>query len=48
MVDHFTREYVEALLGRHGGNLSAAAREAKLDRNWLVALARRHGLRVRD
>jgi transcriptional regulator with GAF, ATPase, and Fis domain len=48
MVDRFTRDYVEALLARHGGNVSAAAREAGLDRNWLVALARRHGLRVRD
>jgi DNA-binding NtrC family response regulator len=48
MVDHFTRDYLEALLARHGGNVSAAAREARLDRNWLVALARRNGLRVRD
>jgi transcriptional regulator with GAF, ATPase, and Fis domain len=48
MVAEFTREYVEALLQRHNGNVSAAAREAKLARNWLTALARRLGIRVRD
>ena len=48
MLARFTRDYLEALLARHGGNVSAAAREAKIDRNWIVALARRHGVRVRD
>jgi DNA-binding NtrC family response regulator len=48
VVAGFTREYMEALLDRHGGNASAAAREAQLDRNWLVAIARRAGVRVRD
>jgi len=48
MLAQFTREYLEALLARHGGNVSAAAREAKIDRNWIVALAKRHGVRVRD
>jgi DNA-binding NtrC family response regulator len=48
MLARFTREYLEALLGRHGGNVSAAAREARIDRNWIVALARRHGVRVRE
>jgi transcriptional regulator with GAF, ATPase, and Fis domain len=48
MLAQFTREYLEALLGRHAGNVSAAAREAKIDRNWIVALARRHGVRVRE
>jgi two-component system, NtrC family, response regulator GlrR len=48
MLAQFTREYLEALLGRHGGNVSAAAREAKIDRNWIVALAKRHGVRVRE
>jgi DNA-binding NtrC family response regulator len=46
MVEQFTRDYLEALLARHPGNVSAAAREAKIDRNWLVELARRHGLRA--
>jgi DNA-binding NtrC family response regulator len=48
MLARFTRDYLEALLGRHGGNVSAAAREAQIDRNWIVALARRHGVRVRE
>ncbi len=48
MLAQFTREYLEALLARHGGNVSAAAREAKIDRNWIVALAKRHGVRVRE
>jgi len=39
---------LEALLARHDGNVSAAAREAKIDRNWIVALARRYAVRVRD
>ena len=46
MVGAFTRDYLEALLARHRGNVSAAAREARIDRNWLVELARRHGLRA--
>jgi transcriptional regulator with GAF, ATPase, and Fis domain len=44
MVDGFTREYLEALLARHDGNISAAAREAELDRNWVAELAKRLGL----
>jgi len=48
MLARFTRDYLEALLQRHGGNVSASAREAQVDRNWIVALARRHGVRIRD
>jgi transcriptional regulator with GAF, ATPase, and Fis domain len=48
MLTQFTREYLEMLLARHDGNVSAAAREAKIDRNWIVALARRYGVRVRE
>ena len=41
----FERAYVRWLLGRHQGNVSAAAREAKMDRKHLHDLARKHGLR---
>jgi DNA-binding NtrC family response regulator len=48
MLARFTREYLEALLARNGGNVSAASRDAQVDRNWIVALARRYGVRIRD
>jgi transcriptional regulator with GAF, ATPase, and Fis domain len=41
----FERRYVKWLLGRHGGNVSAAAREAKMDRKHLYDMAKKHGLR---
>jgi DNA-binding NtrC family response regulator len=41
----FERRYVSWLLERHQGNISAAAREAKMDRKHLYDLARKHGLR---
>jgi transcriptional regulator with PAS, ATPase and Fis domain len=40
----FERRYVRWLLDKHGGNISAAARAARMDRNHLTDLARRHGL----
>lgn len=43
--DDFERRYVTWLLDRHQGNLSAAAREADMDRKHLHKLARKHGLR---
>jgi DNA-binding NtrC family response regulator len=42
----FERRYVSWLLERQHGNLSAAAREARMDRKHLHDLAKRHGLRV--
>jgi transcriptional regulator with GAF, ATPase, and Fis domain len=41
----FERAYISWLLGRHQGNISAAAREAKMDRKHLYDLARKHQLR---
>jgi transcriptional regulator with GAF, ATPase, and Fis domain len=41
----FERRYVKWLLGRHTGNVSAAAREAKMDRKHLHDMAKKHGLR---
>jgi transcriptional regulator with GAF, ATPase, and Fis domain len=41
----FERRYVKWLLSRHGGNVSAAAREAKMDRKHLHDMAKKHGLR---
>jgi len=43
----FEASYVHWLLARNGGNVSAAAREARMDRNHLSDLARRHGLRIK-
>lgn len=44
--DTFERDYLSAALTRHGGNVSSAAREAKLDRSNFLRLLRRHGLKA--
>ena len=44
----FETRYVKWLLGRHGGNVSAAAREARMDRKHLYDMAKKHGLRDND
>ena len=41
----FETRYVSWLLARHHGNISAAAREARMDRKHLHDLAKKHGLR---
>jgi len=38
------KRFVKWILGRHGGNFSAAARDAKMDRKHLHELAKKHGL----
>jgi DNA-binding NtrC family response regulator len=43
--ESFERAYVSWLLGRHEGNVSAAAREADMDRKYLYKLAKKHGLK---
>ena len=47
-MDSFEREYLVTTLNRYGGNVSAAAREAKLDRSNFLRLLRRHGLRAQE
>jgi two-component system response regulator GlrR len=47
LVDAFTREYLEQLLERCGGNISEASRVAGIARNHLHALIARLGLSPR-
>ena len=44
VIAEFEKRYVKALLARHQGNVSGAAREAGLSRNALYALMKRTGL----
>jgi DNA-binding NtrC family response regulator len=44
LVRAFEQRYLREALARSGGNLSAAARAAGVDRKHLRALARKHGL----
>ncbi len=48
VVEAFERSYLRELLQRHGGNVSATARTAELDRKHLRALLERHRLRGDD
>jgi DNA-binding NtrC family response regulator len=45
LLESFERDYFKALVDRHGGNVSAAARDAKIDRKHLRDLLRKLGLR---
>ena len=47
-VDSFEREYLVNTLNRHQGNVSAAARESKLDRSNFLRLLRRHAIKAQD
>ncbi len=44
LVVAFERAYVERLMQKHDGNISAASREADIDRNYLYRLLKKHGL----
>ena len=44
VVDSFERRYVRDLHERHGGNVSAAAREAEVDRKHWRELLKKHGV----
>lgn len=41
----FERAYVGDLYARSGGNVSHAAREARMDRSYLIQLLRKHGVK---
>lgn len=41
-IDTFEREYVTWLIRTHGGNISAAARAANMDRKHLYDLVKKH------
>jgi two-component system, NtrC family, response regulator GlrR len=44
IIESFERAYVTELVAQHGGNLSQAARAARMDRNHLRELLRRYGV----
>jgi DNA-binding NtrC family response regulator len=46
LVEAFERDYLEALLARHHGNISRAASEAGIDRNYIHRLVKKYGLEV--
>jgi DNA-binding NtrC family response regulator len=48
LVERFEREYIEDLMRRHRMNLSAAAREAQIDRKHLRELIRKYDLDSRN
>jgi transcriptional regulator of acetoin/glycerol metabolism len=43
-IVHLEREYMRGVLARTGGNVSAAAEAAGLDRAYVYRLIRKHGL----
>ena len=47
VLERFEARYLETLLDRHDGNVSVAARQAKMDRSYLTRMLKKHGLRAR-
>jgi DNA-binding NtrC family response regulator len=46
LVESFERDYLTALLARHRGNISRAAAEAGIDRNYIHRLVKKYSLEV--
>ncbi len=46
LVEAFERDYLEALIERHHGNISRAAAEAGIDRNYIHRLVKKYNLEV--
>jgi len=46
LVESFEREYLKRLLDRNNGNISRAASEAGIDRNYVHRLVKKYGLSV--
>ncbi|MGE5183498.1 MAG: helix-turn-helix domain-containing protein, partial [Acidobacteriota bacterium] len=46
LVEAFERDYLTALLAKHHGNISRAAAEAGIDRNYIHRLVKKYGLEV--
>ena len=46
LVETFEKDYLVALLARHKGNISRAASEAGIDRNYIHRLVKKYGLEV--
>jgi DNA-binding NtrC family response regulator len=46
LVESFERDYLVALLARHRGNISRAAAEAGIDRNYIHRLVKKYNLEV--
>jgi DNA-binding NtrC family response regulator len=47
VVSRFERAYLEQVLERSGGNISAAARDAGIDRKHMERLIRKHGVEIK-
>jgi DNA-binding NtrC family response regulator len=46
LVEAFERDYLEQLLDKHKGNISQAANEAGIDRNYIHRLVKKYGIVV--